>query len=190
MRAADHRHLEHAGMAQQHFFDLARINVAAAADDQVLGAVLQGEKTLVVEGCPCRRYAASRRARSRRSPADFASSRSSPLRRALDSRRFRRPASSRSSASATRTSTLVRGSPTEPMISRQRGRERSACSAFDKRRDRHRHFALAVDLREFRPEQIQSAQQCLEMHRRAAINDGAQTAMIGGGESRVVDAGG
>ena len=50
VRAADDRNLEHAGMAQQHFLDLARIDVAAAADDQVLGAVLQGEKTLVVEG--------------------------------------------------------------------------------------------------------------------------------------------
>src|SRR5262249_39585661 len=35
--AADHRDFAHAGMAQQHLLDLARIDVAAARNDEVLG---------------------------------------------------------------------------------------------------------------------------------------------------------
>ena len=46
---ADHRDLAHARMAQQHFLDLARIDVRAAADDEVLGAVLQREEAVAVE---------------------------------------------------------------------------------------------------------------------------------------------
>src|SRR3984893_17791268 len=44
MRAPHHRNLDEVGMAQQYLLDLARIDVAAAADDHVLRAVAQGQK--------------------------------------------------------------------------------------------------------------------------------------------------
>src|SRR5205085_1766689 len=43
MRTADHRNLSHGCVLEQHFLDLARINIRAARDDHVLGAVLQCE---------------------------------------------------------------------------------------------------------------------------------------------------
>src|SRR5579884_2165271 len=48
MRAADHRGLGEAGMAQQHLLDLARVDVAAARDDHVLRAVAQGQEAVRV----------------------------------------------------------------------------------------------------------------------------------------------
>jgi hypothetical protein len=36
-------------VAQQHFLDLARIDVGAAADDHVLGAVLQRQEAVGIE---------------------------------------------------------------------------------------------------------------------------------------------
>src|SRR5215470_1329033 len=49
MRPANHRGLADAGMPQQDFLDLARIDVAAAGNDQVLGPVLEGEEPVGVE---------------------------------------------------------------------------------------------------------------------------------------------
>src|ERR1700738_4719093 len=48
-RAADAGDFDAVRMAQQHFLDLAWIDVAAAADDHVLGAVAQGQKPLLVK---------------------------------------------------------------------------------------------------------------------------------------------
>src|SRR5215469_14401755 len=45
----DDRSLGNVGVAQQDLLDLARIDVAAAADDHVLGAVTQGQKPVFVE---------------------------------------------------------------------------------------------------------------------------------------------
>src|ERR1700751_1923348 len=47
LRAPDERDLDEVGMTQQHFLDLARIDVAAAADDHVLGAVTQCQKSVL-----------------------------------------------------------------------------------------------------------------------------------------------
>src|SRR6202011_3088139 len=49
VRAADDRDFDDVRMAQQHFLDLAWIDVAAAADDHVLGAVAQGQKPFLVK---------------------------------------------------------------------------------------------------------------------------------------------
>jgi hypothetical protein len=49
VRAADNRDLDEVGMTQQDLLHLARIYVAAAADDHVLGAVAQGQKPLLVK---------------------------------------------------------------------------------------------------------------------------------------------
>ena len=46
-------------------------------------------------------------------------------------------------------------------------------SCFDSVGDRHRAFALAVDLREPRPEAVERLQRVLDIHRRAALDDGA-----------------
>ena len=47
---ADHRHLEHRRVQQQRLLDLARVDVGAARDDHVLGAVLEREETVGIEG--------------------------------------------------------------------------------------------------------------------------------------------
>jgi hypothetical protein len=65
-RPPDHRHLGDRRVLQQHFLDLARIDVAAAADDHVLGAVLQRQEAVAHRERRRRRYAASRRAASQR----------------------------------------------------------------------------------------------------------------------------
>src|ERR1700683_3083987 len=49
MRTADDMHFQHARVTQQNFLDLARIDVAAAADDHVLGAILQREEAFFIE---------------------------------------------------------------------------------------------------------------------------------------------
>src|SRR5207244_12362008 len=49
MRASDHRNLDEVRMAQQYLLHLARVAVAAAADDHVLRAVAQGEKPVFVK---------------------------------------------------------------------------------------------------------------------------------------------
>src|SRR5918996_813906 len=49
VRLADHRHLGDRRMAQQHLLDLARVDVGAARDDQVLGAVAQREEAVRVD---------------------------------------------------------------------------------------------------------------------------------------------
>src|SRR4051794_39627614 len=49
MRPADHRGFAHARVLEQHFLDLARIDVGAARYDHVLGAVLQCEIAVGVE---------------------------------------------------------------------------------------------------------------------------------------------
>src|SRR5271157_4178261 len=49
MRAPDDRDLDEVRVAQQYLLDLARIDVAAAADDHVLGAVAQGQKPVPVK---------------------------------------------------------------------------------------------------------------------------------------------
>src|SRR5580692_9576222 len=48
MRPADHRRLDDIGMAQQNLLDLARIDVAAAADDHVLRPVAQRDEPVRV----------------------------------------------------------------------------------------------------------------------------------------------
>src|SRR5262249_54544431 len=50
MRAAHHGRLRHGGMGEQNLLDLARIDVGAARDDHVLGAVLDGEESGSVDG--------------------------------------------------------------------------------------------------------------------------------------------
>ena len=49
MRPAYDGYFEEADMPQQHFLDLARVDVRSAADDHVLGAVAQREIALLVE---------------------------------------------------------------------------------------------------------------------------------------------
>ena len=48
MRPPDHRSLDQVGVTQQDFFDLTRVDVAAAADDHVLRAVSQREQPVFV----------------------------------------------------------------------------------------------------------------------------------------------
>src|ERR1700751_3217041 len=49
VRAADDRDLDEVGMTQQDFLDLARIDIAAAADDHVVGTVAQVQKPFLVK---------------------------------------------------------------------------------------------------------------------------------------------
>ena len=69
--------------------------------------------------------------------------------------------------------------PAEPSRSSQRGCSRSAMSCLRQRRDRHRAFALAVDLRQPRPEAVERLERILDIHRRAAPDDRAQIGRIG-----------
>src|SRR4029077_2985445 len=49
VRPPNDRDLYEVGMAQQHLLDLARIDVAATADDHVLGPVAQRQKPVLVK---------------------------------------------------------------------------------------------------------------------------------------------
>ena len=49
VRPADHRDFAHARMLEQHLLDLAWIDVGAARDDDVLGAVLEREIAFRIE---------------------------------------------------------------------------------------------------------------------------------------------
>src|SRR5471032_2147949 len=53
--------------------------------------------------------------------------------------------------------------------------------------DRHRRLALAVDLREARAEEGERALQIRHINRPAAIDDGLEDRVVGGGESGAVD---
>ena len=50
-------------------------------------------------------------------------------------------------------------------------------------RDGHRAFALAVNLREPRPEPVERAQRVLDVHRRAAPHDGADVLRVAVGRA-------
>ena len=64
MRHADHGGLGHVRVLVQHLLDLARVDVVAAADDQVLLAVDDEVVAVLVAPGPCRRCGTSRRRRS------------------------------------------------------------------------------------------------------------------------------
>src|SRR5207247_11011058 len=49
VRASDHRDFAHAGVPEQHLLDFARIDVGAAADDDVLGSILEREVAVGIE---------------------------------------------------------------------------------------------------------------------------------------------
>ena len=49
VRPSDHGHLVHAGALEQDLLDLARIDVGAAADDHVLGAVLERKESVCIQ---------------------------------------------------------------------------------------------------------------------------------------------
>ena len=49
MPPPDHRDLGDVAVALQHLLDLTRINVAAAADDEILRAILERQETVAVE---------------------------------------------------------------------------------------------------------------------------------------------
>ena len=106
----------HAGVAEHRLFDLAGVDVHAAADDEVLGAVPQREVARPRRSCRRHPCAASRRAAPRRWPPAASSSRPSPRRRARRSRRPRRRGG--------------RGRRRRPRAPRRRcaGRRRSACA--------------------------------------------------------------
>ena len=87
---ADHRHLGHAGRRQQHLLDLARVDVGAAADQQVLAAVLQGQEAILVQAADVAGPEPAVAQRRRRWPRGCASSRPSRCRRAPAPRRSRR----------------------------------------------------------------------------------------------------
>jgi len=54
--------------------------------------------------------------------------------------------------------------------------------AFGEACDRHRRLALAVELVETRPEELQRALEIGDVHRPAAVKDRPQIAQIGGGD--------
>lgn len=60
MGTADHQHFRHAGVAEQDLLHLARVDVAAAADDHVFGAVAQSQEAASVKAADVPGLAASR----------------------------------------------------------------------------------------------------------------------------------
>ena len=157
---ADHRHLGHAGRRQQHLLDLARIDVGAAADQQVLAAVLQGEEAVVVQAADVAGPEPAVAQRRRPSPRGCASSRPSRVSPRTSTSPISPAAGSRPCASATRTCTGVCATPTDASrveVARMRG---VGDVAARQRRADHRRLALAVDLHEARPHHPQRALGC------------------------------
>ena len=111
-------------------------------------------------------------ASARRSPRDCPSSPASRSVRAPEPRRFRRLAAAASpGSSATRTSMPVCATPTEAEHAHRRQRERIGEQRAIHRGDRHRRFALTVDLREPRAERREGRAAIGDVHRTAAEHD-------------------
>ena len=173
MRPADYRDLAHGRMPQQYFLDLARINVGAAADDHVLGAVPQRQETVLVERSDVAgmQPAVAQRFQAgvRIAPVaahdgiaanqDFADlpGRQRPVLLVGNANLYRRLRDPNRSQPlfVTRVFALA------DMELRQCG-------------DRHGRFALAINLRETRPHHLQRALDVPQVHRAAAVDDGFQ----------------
>ena len=152
VRAADDGDLGDVGVQQQDLLDFARIDVRSAADDEILGPILEREVTVGVEAPEIAGVQPAVRQRAPARLGDSSSSPASPSARARAPRRFRRQAAARSSASPTRTSIPVWAMPTEPSRASSPRAIASASERAVHRGDRHRRLALAVDLREPRTE--------------------------------------
>ena len=170
---ANHRHLADLRMGQQHLFDLARVDVGAAADDQVLGAVEQRQVAVVVQpanvagGQPAATDGAGRglgvapvashdQFAAHTDLAHFADRQSLPLR--ITHRQFDHRLCMPHRGQAL---PVTRVAGVKDVAARQHS-------------DRHRAFALAVDLRKVRPDHLQRLLDVGQVHGPTAIDDGGQ----------------
>ncbi len=179
--AADHRRLRHVRMQQQRLLHFARIDVRSAADDEVLRAVDERQIAAGVQ------------------PADIAGVQKAMRERAR--RRLgippvaphhRRPAHQDFADVSGRQLPIVGigDAKLDPELRRADRREPRIVAATDRigdggavhRGDRHRRFALAVDLREPRPERGERGLGVRHVHRPAAVNDALEAI-----EPRVAD---
>ncbi len=163
---ADHRHLLDRRVALQHLLDLARVDVAAAGDDQVPGAVEQGEIPVLVEAAdvagvePAAPHGGRGRLgvlpvaeHDRVAPnghlADFAGRLF--LARGIDD-------AQRHVAEGPADRGQLLQVPRLPAFGDVSARQGG---------DRHRALTLTVDLNEFRAERLRGFQNVLKVHRRA-----------------------
>ena len=181
MPAADDGDLEHVGMAQQRFLDLARVDVRPAADDQVLAAVLERQEAAGVERADVAgmQPPAGERLRGRVRIAPVAAHH----RRAAHPNL---PVARRRGAS---TATLDAGLRD---ADRAQARVVAACDGVGDERavhrgDRHRRFALAVDLGEPRAQRGERRLRVLHVHRSAAVDDRLQVRARERPDRRVLD---
>src|SRR3954462_4377307 len=176
-RPADDRSFAHTSVLEQHLLDLTRINVRAARDDHVLGAIFQCEVTIRVKHADVARVqpaaAQGLRRRVRTFPvarhhhiatADDLSDLSGPQRVVLRVRDLHVEA---------RIGAPRRAEPFEPA---RMFAVRDVLSG--QHRDCHRTFALPVDLRKPRPEAVERMKRILHIHRRATPHDGAQVVRL------------
>src|ERR1700730_9783313 len=172
IRAADHRYFADFFVREQDFLDLARIDGGAAGDDHVLGAILQREVALGIED------------------ADVAGVQPTAFERRLTRlwtfpiARHHHVALAQNLAGHARRqgAILVIGDFDLDASVGSAGGAELFCPARmiaigdfvpPEKRDRHRAFALAVDLREAIAEAVDRLQCVLDIHRRAAPNQRA-----------------
>ena len=173
-------------MAQQHLFDLARIDVRAAADDQVLRPVHQGEEAVVVERAHVAGVEppAAQRGGGRLGVAPVA------LHHRVAAHQHLAGRSSRQGSIV-----LVGDEDLDPGLGDADRRETLQVPRMRavgevlaaERGDRHRALALAVDLDEALAHHRERVLDVGEIHRPAAVDDGLEPVERGVRRARVVD---
>src|SRR6266536_1587932 len=154
IRPADHRGLAHVLVLEQHFLDLARIDVGAAGDDHVLGAVLEREIALRVERADVAgvQPAAAQRCRARFRVAPITRHHHVAAAQNL-------PGLAGRQLAVLRVGDLDFDARIRPAGGRQPVEPARIAASRDlltrERADRHRALALAVDLRQPRAESFQ-----------------------------------
>jgi hypothetical protein len=171
-------------MLEQDFLDLTWIDIGAAGNDQILGTVLQREIPVLIEGTDIAGMQPAvfqrRRGRFRIVPV----ARHHHIAAAKDfpglSGRQRPSVVTRDLHLQTGIGPPRREQPLAParMLARRN-------ILFRQVGDGHRAFALPVDLREPRSKTVERAQRILEIHRRAAPDDGAD--ILRGTFGRAID---
>ena len=175
--AADHRRLQHRLVAEQHLLDLARIDVAAAADDHVPDAVLQRDEPGGVEGAgvahvePAAAQGLGRRLRIAPVPGHDHVAAGEDLPRLSGGQVFVVPVHHPHLDPGARKAD--RGQPV--LVTRVIGHR---MVPLREPGDGHRRLALGEELVEPRTPRLQRAAQIRDVHRTAAVGDGLQVRRV------------
>jgi len=172
---ADHAGLAHARVGEQHFFDFARIDIGPAGDDDVLGAIFQrqeavgiedtdiaGMQPAVLKGVAGRGFVFPVALHDHRPAyADLAARSGWKVAAVGAANRNFDAELGVADGSQTLRPTRIRG------VGDDRARQHG---------DGHRRFALTIDLHELLADDAERVLQVGEVHRAAAVDDGAERA--------------